>query len=95
MKMSQERIVNSRAIAEKVCARGFAAPVVLLLEMHKPILGVAAAVTECLHPLIALFVSRELLADMQLILRDSELLEKFLAEIESIESLGPLDVETH
>ena len=53
-------------------------PVLLLIELHRPLAGIAEALTEIMSPFLGLFVGKDKLGLLKSILADSEKLERFL-----------------
>ena len=75
---NQESIV---AFAKEIKEKHLSFPVILLIEMHRPLAGIVEALTEVLSPFLGLFLTKEKLSLLKAILADSEQVEFLLQKL--------------
>ena len=69
--------------AEQICSSGMRMPVLLLLEMHRPLAGLGLACFSLLRPFLGLVVGNHKLEVLEQILERNELLERLIARLEN------------
>ncbi|MCE5315373.1 MAG: hypothetical protein ABFD49_06400 [Armatimonadota bacterium] len=80
----EERASLINSIAGKIVARRLETPVVLFLEMHKPLSFIASQTALVTMPFFAPFIGAQGMADFSKLLRDRENIDRLITRIEEL-----------
>lgn len=69
-------------VAIGIAERRLATPVVLFLELHKPLLGIAHAAGEAFSPLLSVLISKETRGRILSILESRQRVEQLISRVE-------------
>jgi hypothetical protein len=80
---SESLVDDLEELAQRVISSGMRMPVLLLLEMHRPLAGVGQACFSLLQPFLGLVVGQHKLEVLGQILERNELLERLITRLEN------------
>ncbi|MCW5937994.1 MAG: hypothetical protein KIT11_11885 [Fimbriimonadaceae bacterium] len=75
-------------VADEVAKRGMEVPAVFFLEMHKPVMGIAAQGTIAFSPFLVPFLGFDAINDYSRLMRNRAALERLISRIEEKKLAG-------